>query len=57
VKIELIRWPARLLDYDDFAHFVVSAPAEYSRADIEASLQRSTAGYVTDDCAMMGPRR
>jgi hypothetical protein len=57
MKIELIRCPARLLDYDDFAHFVVSAPAEYSRADIEASLQRSTAGYVTDDCAMMGPRR
>jgi hypothetical protein len=44
--IELTTDGARLVDCDDFAHFVVSSPAAYDDTQIAAVLHDSGAGYL-----------
>jgi hypothetical protein len=53
MKIELSTAGAKLVDSDDFAHFLVTAPTAFDDAQIAAALHASGAGYLADDAAMI----
>jgi hypothetical protein len=53
MKIELTNAGARLVECDDFAHFLVSSPAAYDDPQMAAVLHDSGAGYLSADGAMI----
>ena len=53
MKIELTNDGARLVECDDFAHFLVSSPAAYDDTQIAPVLHDSGAGYLSADGAMI----